>query len=181
MPNVLVSFLINGSTPSKEFQMDLVIRISREDLLAALTGTSPTASVSATAIAPAAKAKPAKAPKPAPVEEEFDETEEETPKPAKKAKSKPAPVAAPVEEEEEETEEEEESEDDESEEEEESDDEEFITGEDLVKLKKALNAHKASQGGKPKKTLEILRKYAPGGSEKVKPDQFPKLLKALKV
>lgn len=163
--------------------MDLVIRISREDLLAALqNGGSivPTA----TALAPKVKAeKPAKAPKAAPVEEEFDEDEEEAKpaKPAKKTKAKPAPVAPPVEEDDEESEDEEEETEADDEEETDGDDDEFISGEELTKLKKALNAHKAANGGKPKKTLEILRKFAPGGSEKVKPDVLPKLLKALKV
>lgn len=168
--------------------MDLVIRISRDDLLAALLSNPATLDLTASSKSAPKPAKAVKAPKPAPVEADFDETEEdeEPVKPAKAVKvAKPKAKPAPVEEDEDESEEIEEDaeaeEVEEGEEESESDEDEFISGEELTKLKKALNAHKSANGGKPKKTLEILRKFAPGGSEKVKPDVLPKLLKALKV
>jgi outer membrane biosynthesis protein TonB len=163
--------------------LKIVIELNRDDLIAALAAGMPVkAEVSAPKLAKPAEKKPAKV---TVVEsEEFDESDEpaKPAKPAKaaKAKAKPAPVEEEAEEEETEEEAEEEETEEEAEEESEEEDE-FITGDDLSKLKKALNAHKAAQGGKPKKTLEILRKFAPGGSEKVKPDVLPKLLKALKV
>lgn len=167
--------------------MKIVIELSREDLIAALNAGQP---IKGEVVAPKSMLKDSKGAKKAKAEEpeeEFDETEEAEEKPkktaAKKGKAKPAAKEEePAEEPEEEGEEEESEEtEEEGEEGEAEEDDEYITGEDLVKLKKALNAHKAANGGKPKKTLEILRKYAPGGSEKVKPDVFPKLIKALKV
>lgn len=171
--------------------MKIVIELSREDLIAALNAGQP---IKGEIVAPKEMLKDSKPlKKKTKAEEETEEfSEEETEdEPVKKKASKEKPAAKtkakPSAKEEEEAEEEEEESEEETEEEgEEGDDasteeDEYITGEELVKLKKALNAHKAANGGKPKKTLEILRKFSPGGSEKVKPDVLPKLLKALKV
>lgn len=164
--------------------MEITIKISKEDLVEAVKIAMAQPEAKSVKAAPEAKAEPKKepankvaaakksvpkkAPEPEPeVEEEsFDETES----PDEEGEENQDPDSSDSEEGE-----------GEGEADTEAEQSEYVIGADLQKLKKALNAHKAANGGKPKKTLEILRKYAPLGSEKVDPKVLPKLLAALKV
>lgn len=107
---------------------------------------------------------------------EVEEDDDEDEAPAKKTKN--AKKEEPEDEEDDEDSEDEGDED--SEDEDDDEDAEYVTGDDLKKLKKALAAHKKANGGKPEKTVKILHKFA-DSSEEVKVEDLPKILKALKV
>lgn len=122
-----------------------------------------------------------------PAKQKLDDADDDETPVATKKRGRPAKVAAPVDEVEE-TDEEETEEDDEVEEDEteESDDDEVeedeptvVTGEDLTKVKKALQAYSKAKGSKDA-AVKVLRKFAPS-SEKIKVGDLKALLKALKV
>lgn len=177
--------------------MEILIKLNAQDLAEALkkagmsvadaTATPKLAAVAAIPeSAPKKRGRPPKA-KVEEVEDETDEIEADE-EPAPKKRGRPAKAAstkkAAVEEEDEETEADE-AEDDEEDVEEEAEDEEdveepeYVTGGDLTKLKKALQAFAKAKGTKDA-AVKVLRKFAPS-SEKVKVGDLAKLMKALKV
>lgn len=119
------------------------------------------------------------APKPAKLDDEADEA----PTPRKRGRpAKAEPKEVEIVEDEEEIDEETETGEDEEEIEDESEEDEapeVVEGEDLAKLKKALQAFSKAKGSKDA-AVKVLRKFAPS-SEKVKVGDLKALLKALKV